>query len=134
MRVVLDSNIFVSAFLRGGLAEEILDLSVRKLIDVYLSQEIIEEIEKVLKNKFLVKDKDRMDFRHFLVSLSTIVKPQNKVEKAVEDPEDNKILECALEAGADIIVTLDHHLLKLKKFKGIGIVHPKTLTWMIPDY
>lgn len=134
MKVVLDSNIFISAFLKGDLAGEVIDLAVSKLINVYLSREIIEEIEKILKNKFHVRDNDIGGFVHFLLSTSTIVQPKNKIEKIVEDPEDSKILECALEAGADLIITLDHHLLKLKRFKSVSIIHLKTLTWMIPDY
>lgn len=66
--------------------------------------------------------------------MAKLVIPQEKLHFVSRDPSDNKILECALEADADIIVTLDQDLIKLKNFKGIGIVHPKTLSWTFPEY
>jgi len=55
-------------------------------------------------------------------------------ESILEMAEDNKILECALSGKADLIVTADQDLIKLKAFKNIGIIHPKTLSWTFPEY
>lgn len=57
-----------------------------------------------------------------------------KVSVITRDPEDNKILECALSGKADLVVTSDQDLIKLKVFHGTGIVHPKTLSWTFPEY
>lgn len=57
-----------------------------------------------------------------------------KISIVTRDPDDNKILECALAGKADLIVTLDQDLIKLKNFRGIGIIHPKTLSWTFPEY
>ena len=57
-----------------------------------------------------------------------------KVSIVTRDPDDNKILECALSGKVDIIVTADQDLIKLKVFNGIAIIHPKTLAWIFPDY
>ena len=57
--------------------------------------------------------------------MAMIIHPRTKVNVVKDDPEDNKFLECALDAGADFIVSGDHHLLDLKMFKGIKIVKCK---------
>lgn len=60
-----------------------------------------------------------------IVSLSTIVEPKEKLSVIIEDPSDNKILECAVEGNANCILTKDKHLLKLKEFNGIKILTPE---------
>lgn len=134
MKVVLDTNIFISAFLKGTLSEEIIRLCEKGIINNYISQEIARETSTKLSQKFKVKDKDTKDFITLINSFSKMVNPKERVTSNLEDPGDNKILECALEARVDLIITLDHHLLKLKVFRNIAVIHPKTLTWMIPDY
>lgn len=57
-----------------------------------------------------------------------------KINVVKRDPGDNKILECAVSGHADLIVSSDQDLLSLKVFRGIGIIHPKTLTWTFPEY
>ena len=60
-----------------------------------------------------------------ITELCAIVEPARKIDAIKEDPADNKILECAIEANADYIITYDKkHLLKLKKFEGVNIVSP----------
>lgn len=134
MRVVLDSNIFISTFLKGSLAEEILRFCNKGIINNSISQEIINEIIHKLHQKFKIRERDIKIFANLITSFSQKVAPKEKVTSNPEDPQDNKILECARAAQADLIITLDHHLLKIKKFKNITLIHPKTLTWMIPDY
>ncbi len=134
MKVVLDTNIFISAFLKGALSEEIVRLCEKGIINNHISQEITEEISTKLDQKFKTKEKDIKEFINLINSFSKIVSPKDEVTSDLVDPDDNKILGCAVEARADLIITMDHHLLKLKKFKSVSIIHPKTLTWMIPDY
>lgn len=134
MKVVLDTNIFISAFLKGTLSEEIVRLCEKGIINNHISQAITKEISTKLDQKFKVKEKDAKEFINLINSFSKMVSPKDKITSSLEDPDDNKILECALEAQADLIISLDHHLLKLKRFKSVSIIHPKTLTWMIPDY
>jgi len=59
-----------------------------------------------------------------IIEICTLVEPSRKIDFVKEDPADNKILECAVEANVDYIVTYDKHLLKLKEFEGIQIVSP----------
>ena len=60
-----------------------------------------------------------------IVENSIIVKPKNRVSVIKEDVEDNKILECAIQANANFIVSGDIHLIKLKKFKKTKILTPR---------
>jgi len=62
---------------------------------------------------------------------AAIVRPSRKVA-VLEDAPDNRILECAVTAGADLIVTGDHHLLKLREFEGIPIVRLADFLRTIP--
>ena len=59
--------------------------------------------------------------------IATLVRPTERVKAVKDDPDDNAILECALAAQAQLIVTADHHLLKLSPYRGIGITHPREL-------
>jgi predicted nucleic acid-binding protein len=58
------------------------------------------------------------------VRVATVVEPKIALRVIKADPDDDRILECALAGDADLIVSGDHHLTKLKDFEGIGIVRP----------
>jgi len=134
MKIVLDANVFIAAFLAKGLASEILKLGEKGKIKIFASDEILKEVEDKLVNKAKL---DALYVRklinHTEISVSK-VRPTKKLSVVKIDPEDNKIIECAVEAGANLIVTMDKHLLKMKSYERIGIVHPKTLTWIIPKF
>ena len=132
MKVVLDSNVYIAAFLAKGLASDILKFGEKGKIEIYTSKEILDEVKgKLVKKAKLEELYVKQLLSHVEKSLK-IIRPIKKLSVVKEDSDDNKILECAVEAGANLIVTMDKHLLKLKSYEGIGIVHPKTLTWIIP--
>ncbi len=135
MRIVLDTNILIAAALKSGLAEDILDMAATtSLVAFITSEDILEELREKLLNKFNWS-KERIDFFvQELCQIAEIVKVSEKVIIVTRDPEDNKILECAVSGWADLIVSSDQDLIKLKTFKGIGIIHPKTLSWIFPQY
>ena len=86
------------------------------------------------EEKFKWQDIDITLFADYICDISEIVKAEERLDTVVRDPEDNKILECALSGKADLIVTSDQDLIKLKTFRGIGIIHPRTLSWTFPEY
>jgi uncharacterized protein len=93
--------------------------------EFYYSDEIESETRRVLRDKFGWDD-DRLDrYLPTLWSLGERVTPRRRVEVVKEDPDDNRILECALAAGADIIVSGDGHLLGLTAYEGIAILTPR---------
>ena len=94
-----------------------------------ISKEILEEFSGVLGYRE-IQDKVRsmnLAMRRTvekIASLSTIVDPYHVLNEIPEDPDNNRILECALEGKAMFIISKDRHLLKLREFKGIKIVTP----------
>ena len=129
-KTVIDTNIAVSALIaRRGFSAQLFEKIILGEIQNFTSKEIIEEIEDVLKRKEITKRtaKPSRDFilTNYLAK-SIEVKPKTKVT-IVEDKDDNKFIETALEAKADYIVSGDHHLLELKEFRGIKIVKAKEL-------
>ena len=101
-----------------------------------LSGEIIEEFAKVLEYKDIKEKVKGINIEmnrviEKIFSLSTIVYPNEKLDVVKDDPDDNKVLECAKAGNVDFIVTSDNHLLKLKDFEGIRIMTPKEFMTMI---
>lgn len=134
MRVVLDTNVLIAAGLRGTLAETILQTANEKLIVLITSEEILEELREKLTVKFNWEQSDVNSYVNQIKEISHIVRTTESISIVERDPEDNMILECALAGKADLIVTADQDLIKLKTFRNIGIIHPKTFTWTFPEH
>ncbi len=128
VKVVFDTNVWISISMNKILRDDF--FRVKQNIIVYTSSEIILDISKVLLypkiaatlGKANTIDKEAL--RHIKAN-STTVKPRIKVNIVKEDPEDNKILECALAAGANFIVSGDKHLQELGKYKKTKILTPR---------
>ena len=122
MRVVFDTNIFVSALiLPGSHAEEALTRVLEGTDRLILSKPILDELLGVLARKF---SRDREELARVAVWLGELaewVRPTQRLSVAGEEA-DNRIVECALTGRARIIVTGDKGLLRLGTFEGIGIV------------
>jgi len=128
VKVVFDTNVWVSVFMKKILNDEF--SQVKHELTVYISKDIILEISKVLLYPKIAEilRKTGINEKEILRALkanSIMVKPKVKLHVIEEDVEDNKILECALVAGADIIVSGDRHLLKLGKFRKTRILTPR---------
>jgi putative PIN family toxin of toxin-antitoxin system len=122
LKVVFDSNIFVSALvLPGGRAELALEKIVSGKDQLLISKAIIDEVLSVLARKF---GREREEFARtalFLAELGKIKVPRRRIS-VLEDEPDNRILECASTGKADLIVTGDQAMLRLGEYKGIRIV------------
>lgn len=130
MRIVTDTNVLLSSSFWTGASFTIVEMSKQREIDLILSDAIIDEFRKVLQYKEVqekIKDKNLEMKRTVeeLISIATMVEPKEKVNIIEEDPDDNKILECAIEGKVNYIITKDNHLLKLKEFRGIKIITPE---------
>ena len=121
LKVVFDTNVYISAFISpDSKAEEAYLLAVNGKVELYTSVAILTETARKLREKFLWDD-DRITaaLRH-ISKVSIVVKPLKRL-KVLADAPDNRVLECAKEAAAGLIVTGDKHLLDLKEYEGIGI-------------
>jgi putative PIN family toxin of toxin-antitoxin system len=128
MRVVIDTNILISATLWSGESDRIIKKAENSEIELCLSEEILEEYAEVLKYpEILEKIRDNeLEVKMTLAkikSISIIFNPKLKINDC-KDKKDNKILECALESNADFIITYDNHLLEINEFHGTKILNP----------
>jgi len=95
----------VSTLVFGGLPRRVFEAVENSRCEFYYSDEIESETRRVLRDKFGWDD-DRLDrYLRTLWSLGERATPRRRVEVVKEDPDDNRILECALAAGADIVVS-----------------------------
>ena len=124
-RIVADTNIYISALNFAGTADEVLALGRAGLIEIFISPAILDEISGVLAAKFRWSAARVREARAAIRTFTILVHPQETVSLVREDEADNRILECALAAGADAIVTGDHHLLKLRRFRSSRITTPR---------
>lgn len=125
LRVVIDTNIFVSAFLTGGDCEKIIQMWKKGRFALLISMEILEEILEVLSRPSIGAPKSYISkLRKIIEKKAEIVKPYLKV-KISRDPGDDKFLDCAIQGKGKVIVSGDPHLKEIGEFKGIRIMGVK---------
>ncbi len=125
IKTVLDTNIFVSSIFWFGPSHKVVEKALDGKIEVFTSIEILQELAKVLRRDF--NEPDEMVHRQIslIMDYATVVQSGVKLSIVKKDPDDDKIIECAVSCNADYIVTGDRHLLDLKEYKGIKIVTAK---------
>lgn len=125
LRVVLDVNVLVSAFITKGKARELWLRGIRKEFDLVSSEHILTDLIRVAsraKFKPYAKRNDLKDFLQAFHAKVSFVDVKSGFKVVKEDPDDDIILRTAFDDKADFVVSGDKHLLKLRKFKGISIV------------
>jgi len=130
LQAVLDTNVFVSSLLsKSGLPAKILDAWRAGQYLLITPPSIMAEIKAVLESpriskKYLITRDDIEQLINLLEKDAVVVPGHTDVEGAIpEDPKDEMFLACAVDAGADMIVTGDRHLLDLTEYKGIPILN-----------
>ena len=126
MRVVLDTNVFVSGVFFGGTPGRVLEAWRDGRAEVVLSREIVEEYVRVgeeLADRF--PGVDLSAALELLTVSATLVTAPPLPERASRDPDDDKFLACALAAGADCVVSGDRDLLDLSSYEGIVVLSPR---------
>ena len=125
MRVVIDTNVLISALFWVGRPKRLLNLVRSGKIDFITSEPLLTELKAVCTSKAkpfqLSKSEAEKIIDHVKDIAEEIVSLKSKVTLC-KDEADNRVLECALDGKADCIVTGDKDLLSLKSFKGIKIV------------
>ena len=127
MRVVLDTNVLVSAVLFGGTSRILLIQATRGEVDLVTSPALLDELEDVLVEKFEFSREAARATRSEVESLADIVEAVN-VPRICRDPDDDQVLATAVLGIVDAIVTGDEDLLVLKSHEGIDIVTPGDLS------
>jgi putative PIN family toxin of toxin-antitoxin system len=126
MRVVFDSNIYISALtLPGGSADSALAAALAGRATLLLSEPMLGEILGVLGRKF-ARDKEQLARTAlFLTELAELIQPRTRLRLLADDP-DNRVLECAVAGRADLVVTGDRAMLKLDRLQEIEIISLRT--------
>jgi len=120
-RVVIDTNVLVSAFINNGKPRKLL-LKLLEEHTIILSSQMLAELADVLsRDKFFVTSSQVDRFISVLVRKTKIVSVDSSFKVILEDPDDDIVLNTALSGKADYIVTGDKHLLSLRKFEDRGI-------------
>ncbi len=127
LKVVLDTNVWISALLWGGKSAEIVKAAEQGKIHLIISEEIINEISEVLnypklKTIYQVESSSHEELIEAVLKIVHFVTVTKHVKIVLEHPADNKFIECALEANANYIVSGDKHLLKVDSYKKIPII------------
>jgi putative PIN family toxin of toxin-antitoxin system len=130
LRVVFDSNVYISALLFDGPPRQVLALARKREVVLIASDAIINETAGRLRDKFSWPEHRVQQFVRQTSKLAELYNPKVKLT-VVEDEPDNRILECAVAGKANLIISGDNHLLKLKVYENISIQKPKYLTYLM---
>jgi len=125
-RVVLDTNVYLSAILFGGRPEAIVHLARSRALLLVASAPILAELTRVLRTKFDWTAAQAREAALEIRSLAIIVRPRERLSVIREDEPDNRVLECAVAGAVQAIVTGDwRHLRPLESFRGTPILTPR---------
>ena len=136
MRIVLDTNVLISALLSPrSNSTQILRFVIDDAVSLVISRNIIDEANRVVRYPKLVKllekngiKPDEIAFTiEKLSKIASVTPGELTLDVIQDDPSDNEIVACAVEGEADFIISGDHHLTELKEFRGIMILNPATL-------
>lgn len=131
MRLVVDTNVIIAAFISHGVCNELLEHCVLNH-DVVLSRFILDELKDKLTNKFKFKTRDAAAVVNLLESRCSIVTTQALPSPVSRDPDDDNIIATALSGSCHCIITGDEDLLDLKKTGDVLIVSPSQF-WQIEE-
>jgi putative PIN family toxin of toxin-antitoxin system len=133
VRVTLDTNVYVSAFEFQGLGRRLLHMAVDGDIEVAVSTAIIRETLGVLREKFGWDGSRLNDAKQQILGLARLVEPGQTLDVVKDDPDDNRIVECAVEAGSEYVVTKDKDLLRIGEYGGIKMIRPADFLKRVMD-
>lgn len=126
MRVLLDTNVLVSAVLFGGVPRQLLEAALTGDIDLVSSQPLLAELESVLTRKFEFPSSMTASIRAELEALSELVEPIN-IKRVTRTVADDIVLATAAAGAAEVLVTGDKELLGMGRYEGIPIQSPRDL-------
>jgi len=123
VRVLLDTNVLISAILFRGLPRSLLDRAIRGELDLVTSPALLDELERIMSDRFHVPSELARLARSELEILAEVVVPDD-VPAVARDPDDDQVLAAAVVGDVEAIVTGDRDLLVLETHRGIAILSP----------
>jgi putative PIN family toxin of toxin-antitoxin system len=122
IRVVVDTNVLISGLIFGGLPRELVDAALDGAFLLITSPILLDELQDKLRDKFKFSKHDLRELTADVRQCALIVTPSIFLSVIEDDPDDDRVLECALAGEADYIVSGDRHLLDLKFYRNVSIV------------
>lgn len=129
LRIVFDTNVYISAALFGRRAETVMRLASAGQVQLITSEVILAELRGKLLGKLAWSDSQTQLFLDTIRKMAEVVAPDMTLDVVPDDEDDNRIVECAVAGQADLIVTFDKDLLRLKAYETTGIITPRQLTF-----
>jgi len=126
MRIVLDTNVFISGIFFSGPPSQILKAWENQSFQIVLSQQILDEYQRVaedLSSKFPMID--MLPIIELVTIHGQFINTQGFDISVCEDPDDDKFIECAVAGKCKTIISGDRHLLKLTGYQGITVLNPR---------
>ena len=126
LKVVMDTNVFVSGIFFSGPPYQILKAWQSGEFELVVSPEILDEYRRV--GEILAEERPNIDLSPiltFVVEHAKVYKPVRLKEPICEDPDDDKFFTCALASESKIIISGDKHLLKVSGYEGIDVLKPR---------
>jgi uncharacterized protein len=124
LRIILDTNVFVSGILFGGKPNEIVKAFGAGKLDLVISPAILDEYIRVAEELAHKKGVDITQFIQMVAVRSTIWNAPKLTKTVCTDPDDDKFLECALYSGTKLIISGDKALIATSGYKGIAVITP----------
>lgn len=126
LKVVMDTNVFVSGVFFSGPPYQILQAWQSGGFELVISQEILEEYRRV--GEILAEERPKIDLNPiltFVIEHAKVYKPAKLKEPVCEDPDDDKFFACALASGSRVIISGDKHLLNVSGYEGVEVLKPR---------
>jgi len=126
LKVVMDTNVFVSGVFFSGPPYQILRAWQLGEFELVVSQEILDEYRRV--GEILAEERPKVDLNPiltFVIEHAKVYKSIKLKEPVCEDPDDDKFFACALASGSKVIISGDKHLLKVSGYEGIEVLKPR---------
>jgi uncharacterized protein len=130
--ITADTNLYVSAFSFGGKPLQLIELARVGRIRLAISDPIRDEVRRVLGEKFGWTKAELVELDGWLPTFTMRVSSTQRVDVVEADPDDDRIIECAIATGSTIIVSGDRHLLNLQEYQGISILRVAEYLRRIP--
>jgi putative PIN family toxin of toxin-antitoxin system len=122
MKVFLDTNVYVAEALLGETAEELVHATTKARWHLYTSSHVLAELERVMVERLACSRRFAALTRKRTQRRATLVEPSSSRHRVPDDPADSPVLQAALAAGVDYLVTNDTHLLSLSPYEGLRIL------------
>ena len=128
MKITLDTNFLISATQwDNSVAFKLLKRLLEANIKIFTTKDILDEFSEVLQRDFKYNKEETTNILEEILVFVNIIETQERIKIVKDDPDDDKIIECALASNSDYLITYDRHLLKIKEYKSIKIITPEEM-------